>query len=482
MASIINRKSNISVVYWYKDTSDERKQQWDTCITSKDAEIRKSFIEYYQKQNGMVLVPLVSQFAKEREQSKVEIENPNADIFLQDFLKIFVNLYGTAKWSVSTYSHKVASINNYVNPIIGNWKLSEITTKKLSEYYNNLLTVKEVPKSHRIASGNCLRPPTIKKIHDIIRCALNQAILWEYLDTRMRNPATNAILPKMQKNKRKVWNISIFEKALSVVDDRLLEICMHIAFACSLRIGEILGLNWKDVFIDDESINNGTAHIIVNKELARLSFKSMEKLNKKDVLFVFPALQPNCTTRLVLKTPKTETSNRTVWLPKTVALLLQKYKKEQDELRDFLGAEYTDYSLVTALDNGNPCESRIIRKRFDALREEHNLEKVVFHSLRHLSTGYKLKMTQGDLKSVQGDTGHAEAEMITEVYTEIIDEDRRFNASKMEDSFYTDFKAKKEVQAIHKVPVTESLSDEEKLLEMFKSIPQEMKQKLLAIC
>ena len=48
--------------------------------------------------------------------------------------------------------------------------------------------------------------------------------------------------------------------------------------------------------------------------------------------------------------------------------------------------------------------------------------------------------------------------------------------------FYTDFKAKKEVQAIHKVPVTESLSDEEKLLEMFKLMPQEMKQKLLSIC
>ena len=47
-----------------------------------------------------------------------------------------------------------------------------------------------------------------------------------------------------------------------------------------------------------------------------------------------------------------------------------------------------------------------------------------------MSTGYKLKMTNGDVKSVQGDTGHAEAEMVTDVYSEIIDEDRRFNAQK----------------------------------------------------
>ena len=29
-------------------------------------------------------------------------------------------------------------------------------------------------------------------------------------------------------------------------------------------------------------------------------------------------------------------------------------------------------------------------------------------------------MTNGDVKSVQGDTGHAEAEMVTDVYSEII--------------------------------------------------------------
>ena len=461
MASIIKRKTNISVVYWYKDETGERKQQWDTCVTKKDAKTRKSFVEYYQNENGLVLVPLASQFAKEKELAEQELKNPTADITLNEFLKIFVDIYGVAKWGVTTYSHKTATIDNYINPIIGNWKLADITTKKLSEYYNKLLKVKEVPRANRPASGRCVQPPTIKKIHDIVRCALNQAIIWEYLDTRMRNPATNAILPEIQKNKRKVWNISIFKKAVSVVEDSLLELCMHLAFACSMRIGEVLGLTWEDIFIDDESINNGTAHIVINKELARISLKAMQKLNEKDIIFVFPTLKPNCSTRLVLKTPKTESSNRTVWLPKTVALLLQKYKKEQSELKEFLGISYNDYNLVIALDNGNPCESRVVRDRFDMLREEHSLEKVVFHSLRHLSTGYKLKMTNGDLKSVQGDTGHAEAEMITEVYTEIIDEDRRFNASKMEESFYAELGTETDVkvEAEKSNPNTDSSKD-----------------------
>ena len=73
-----------------------------------------------------------------------------------------------------------------------------------------------------------------------------------------------------------------------------------------------------------------------------------------------------------------------------------------------------------------------MRDRFQKLCEQNGYEKVVFHSLRSfIHRGYKLKMTNGDVKSVQGDTkSHAEAEMVTDVYSEIIDEDRRYNAQK----------------------------------------------------
>ena len=62
--------------------------------------------------------------------------------------------------------------------------------------------------------------------------------------------------------------------------------------------------------------------------------------------------------------------------------------------------------------------------------------KVVFHSLRHSSTTYKLKLNHGDLKATQGDTGHAEIDMITSIYAHILDEDRKVNAQKFETAFY----------------------------------------------
>ena len=76
---------------------------------------------------------------------------------------------------------------------------------------------------------------------------------------------------------------------------------------------------------------------------------------------------------------------------------------------------------MVALPNGRPCENRIIEKEFSLLKEKAGLPNVVFHSLRHSSTIYKLKLNHGDLKATQGDTGHAEIDMITKVYAHILD-------------------------------------------------------------
>ena len=151
---------------------------------------------------------------------------------------------------------------------------------------------------------------------------------------------------------------------------------------------------------------------------------------------MFTPLFPNTSTRVILKKPKTDSSIRKVWLPKTLAYILREWKKAQDELRGFLGDEYQDFDLVVALPNGRPCEDRIILKEFEKLREKAGLPRVVFHSLRHSSTTYKLKLNHGDLKATQGDTGHAQIDMITSVYAHILDEDRKINAQKFESAFY----------------------------------------------
>lgn len=154
----------------------------------------------------------------------------------------------------------------------------------------------------------------------------------------------------------------------------------------------------------------------------------MDTLGNRDIRFVFPPVMSNPKTRLILKTPKTATSVRRVWLPKTLAYILREWRDTQQKQKEFLGDEYFDYDLVVAHYNGRPCDCKNIEKSFNRLKEDAGLPNVVFHSLRHSSTTYKLKLNHGDIKATQGDTGHAQADMITRVYAHILDEDRKVNA------------------------------------------------------
>ena len=79
--------------------------------------------------------------------------------------------------------------------------------------------------------------------------------------------------------------------------------------------------------------------------------------------------------------------------------MLVHYKAEQDMTKDALGAEYADYNLVVAGPLGMPTEQSTINGALKQLIEENDLPKVVFHSFRHSSITYKLKLNGGDIKA-----------------------------------------------------------------------------------
>lgn len=373
---------------------------------------------------------------------KAEIENQiNTGTFLppnnqkvSDFLYDFVSTYGEKKWGVSMYDSQTALIANYINPIIGDMEVQAITPRVVDKYIQTLQKTPCVSTRTRKASTEFVSNQTIEKIIKLLRCAFKQAVRWELIG---KNPFDNTVLPKTEYKKRDIWDADTIRTALDQCTDSKLYVAMNLAFACSLRMGEILGLTWKNVHIGDENIAADNAYVYIEAELTRASKQAIEMLGEKDIFYIFTPLMPNTSTRLILKKPKTKSSERKVWLPKTVAYILREWKKSQDELKGFLGDEYQDFDLVVALPNGRPCENRIIEKEFSLLKQKAGLPNVVFHSLRHSSTTYKLKLNHGDLKATQGDTGHAEIDMITKVYAHILDEDRKINAQKFESAFYS---------------------------------------------
>ena len=162
MAAIKQRKTKYSVIYWYVNEQGERKQKWDTVDTIGEAKSRKVFVEFYQERYGQAIVPNEETYFQRVADEKAKMgkeggtdehdsgsepirrrpSTPKSavtpqkdDITFSEFLKHYVKVYGTSKWSMSTYSGKTGLIRNYIDPYIGDKKLSEITTECLSEYW-----------------------------------------------------------------------------------------------------------------------------------------------------------------------------------------------------------------------------------------------------------------------------------------------------------------------------------------------------------
>lgn len=453
MASIVKRKNKWAVVYTVEDDNGNKRQKWETFGNNADAKKRKAQVEH-QLAEGTFIVPSATT--------------------LHDLLNEYISVYGINKWAASTYDSKRALLDNYVIPIIGEVKLDDINPRMMNRYYQSLLKVKSRENKYHKAKDAFVTPRTVEEIHKILRNAFNQAVKWELMS---RNPVLNCTLPETEEKVREIWDVNTLIRATELCEDEILALAINLAFCCSLRMGELVGLTWDCVDISEEAIAENRAYIFVNKQLQRISKEAYAALDGKGVMYTFPAILANNRTLLVLKTPKTKTSTRKVFLPKTVAEMLIKRKQQLEEYKSFFGSDYTDYNLVFCNEVGRPTEGKRINSALAELIEKNGLPKVCFHSIRHTSTTYKLKLTGGDIKAVQGDTGHNTAQMVTERYAHILDDDRRVNAVRFEQAFYE--KRETEPTAAVSTPTSTPAADgdgseKEELFELLSQSPEMM--------
>lgn len=272
MASIVHRNNRFLVVHYeYDEVSGKRKQKWETYRTLADAKRRKAEIERRQEL-GALDVPTCKT--------------------VNDLLKEYISLYGKATWSLSVFSSNSRLIRNYISPVIGKMDLCEISPRILEKYYQKLLqtpAVSRITQKRGTKDTGLVQPATVRKVHSLLRSAFNQAVKWELME---KNPALHATVPKAVPQKREVWDAETIFLALDVCDDARLKLAINLSFACSMRIGEILGLTWDCVDISPKSIADGTASIIITKELQRVDKTAMKSLEQKDVLFIFPSGTP----------------------------------------------------------------------------------------------------------------------------------------------------------------------------------------------
>lgn len=291
MASIQKKNNKYCVVYYCKDTEGKRKQKWETYDTKNEAKIRKAEIELKEKKGGII------------------VSNCKT---LEDLINEYVELYGKDRWALSTYDGNMSLLKNYILPIIGKTPLTDINTRFLEIYYKTLTKTPSVPDLNGNVRSEFVSTSVIRDVHKLLKSCFNQAVKWDIME---KNPAFKATVPKHKSEKRVIWDAETFAYALDVCENECLKLCMNLAFAGSLRIGELLGLTWDCVDISEEAIKENRAYLYVNKEVQRVSKKALEELEQKDVIVIFPEERKTNKTVRIMKTPKTESSVRKVFYP-----------------------------------------------------------------------------------------------------------------------------------------------------------------------
>ena len=177
MASIKKRGNKFCVIYHYNDSEGKRRQKWETYDTKAEAKKRAKEIEY-RAEMGIISVPKCK--------------------LLKELIEEYIVLYGKDKWALSTYEGNVSLINNYILPIIGDAKLSEINTRFIERYYQSLLKRRAVINPLNKTSRNeFVSSSTVRDINKLLRNCFEQAVKWELME---KNPCTHATVPMLLDN------------------------------------------------------------------------------------------------------------------------------------------------------------------------------------------------------------------------------------------------------------------------------------------
>ena len=437
MASIMKRGNTYSVRYNYKDHAGKPCKGWETFKTKAEAQERKITVEK-ELLDGTFLVP----------------DTMTVEEMLYKWIPIQSSKH---KWSPKTYTQSVAMVQNLIVPYIGKRKVQDLRTYDIEQFY---ATLSQTPCGQYVhgekqeltenQKKRLLSSTSIHEVHTLLKTAFSYAVDWDLIH---KSP-TPREAPKINTEERTIWDERTMLAALQTIENPALHLAVHMSMILSLREGEILGLQPSDLDFDAA---DGRGTISVNKALQRADKVALSKIDPSQIYHIFPDQREGSSSALVLKKPKTKKSSRTLYLtrPLKEELLTWLEKLRQDELA--MDGRYRNCGQLFRLPNGMPVAPEALSKWYRAWRAEHpEFEKIVFHGLRHSSATYQLIESGGNIKAVQGNTGHATTGILMDTYAHTQDKPRLELAEKLEADFYSqDIGSPKSGSA----PVKENLPD-----------------------
>jgi integrase len=323
-------------------------------------------------------------YGKTREEVRDEMAKALADragglvfdddnLTVGEYLDAWLN--GSVRGSVrqSTFERNESAVRLHIKPALGRLNLKKLSPTHVQGFYRDRL-------DYRLA------PASVNKLHAVLHKALGQAVKWNMIP---RNVAGVVKAPRPAPEEMRTLSKEETHRLLDAARGDRVEALYVLAVHTGMRQGELLGLKWRDVDLENATLS-----------VRRTLTKSRG--------------------RLLVGEPKTNNSRRTIRLTEPAVRALREHLDRQMEGMQRLGDLYQDEGLVFASEVGTLINPSNLRKRsFARLLKRAGLPKIRFHDLRH--TCATLLFGRGiHPKNVQELLGHTNIAITLNIYSHVI--------------------------------------------------------------
>jgi integrase len=368
----------------YQARSGQQKERWVHTWTEHDGDGRASR-RYVTAQTRSALRARLDRL---RTEAKRRATTTEADERLSDYLARWLDSmrHSVRPGTIHAYRQHARL---YLLPRLGHMRLGQVKAADVNEMMTALL-------------DQGLAPATVNQTRATLRRAMAQLVTDEVL---LKNPAALSRAPKRSAPEMQTFTAEECRRFLAAAEGTDFRALWTLALLRGLRIGELLGLQWKRV------------------DLSRRTLK------------VDAALHKVKGAGLKLMAPKTPKAMRTMALPAACLEVIEQHQVQQRLQRLAAGRRWVDHGLVFTNKLGLPLWPNDVRRRYYKLRDGAGLPRIRFHDLRHSCA--TLLLEQGvSPRVVQELLGHASIAITLGIYSHVRPELEREAAEKLERAIF----------------------------------------------
>ena len=259
---------------------------------------------------------------------------------------------------------------NILAPYIGNIPLSSLTREHIINVVSEL---------------DRYSPKYIRKIISVLGDSLKHAVTQDIIS---KNVTSNVPLPRIKQKEFQVWNAEQVTKFLNDSKEMTHHVLYRTLLMTGMRIGEALGLRWKDI------TKSSSGYLLTIRQTVN-NAGSIEAGGK------------------------TKSSMRTVEIDKKTADYIFSLKEGIIKNKEMYSDSYVDQDLIFCTRNGNILFQPNVRRAYSKDMESIDLPKIRLHDFRHTHATLLLQQKINP-KVVSERLGHSNVVITLTTYAHVL--------------------------------------------------------------